>query len=294
MNFIFRIPAYFNRKFLFSKKNTLSTTSFSKRFNYINKYFFKYPIYTQPQGNLLRLKDDDEQFLYISRPGRIYYYYKGISSRLTHLVNEYRLDSVTFQSGDLIVDVGANIGELSCALQKKYGVRAIVVEPDKVEFLALKKNLDENSTEFYSCPLWNKEEEVEFFPDNESGDSSIIQQREGVNPIKVNAKTLEGILSSSSFWTSGERIRLLKLEAEGAEPEILLGAGAVLSNIDYISVDCGPERGLNQESTMIPVLEILQEKGFKAIDVGFPRGIILFKNISTCRAGVHAERFRSR
>ena len=101
-------------------------------------------------------------------------------------------------------------------------------------------------------------------------------------------------MSSSSFWTSGERIRLLKLEAEGAEPEILLGAGAVLSSIDYVPVDCSPERGLSQESTMIPVLEILQEKRFKAIDFGFPRGIILFKNISTCRAGVHAERFRSR
>lgn len=280
MKLISRILTRISKRYLYNTKIPLSAATFSKRFNRTNKYFFRYPISTEADSNLLRLKDCNAQDLYISRPNRLKYYYGGIGNRLTQLANEYNVDSLTFSSEDLIVDVGANIGELSRFLQNKYKCCAIVVEPDLVEFSALKKNLDENNTEFFSCALWNKEMEIDFFPDNDTGDSSIIQHREGLEPIKINAKTLDGLLANSSFWSSGKRIRLLKLEAEGAEPEILQGSEAILSNIDYISADCGPERGLSHRSTVIPVLEILQDKGFKAIEFSFPRGIILFKNIN--------------
>ena len=41
-----------------------------------------------------------------------------------------------------------------------------------------------------------------------------------------------------------KKIKLLKVEAEGAEPEVLLGTAKILKRIEFISVDCGPERGL--------------------------------------------------
>lgn len=35
---------------------------------------------------------------------------------------------------------------------------------------------------------------------------------------------------------------LLKVEAEGFEPEVLQGAERILHKIRFVSVDCGPER----------------------------------------------------
>jgi hypothetical protein len=75
-----------------------------------------------------------------------------------------------------------------------------------------------------------------------------------------------------------ERIRLLKLEAEGAEPEILVGAESVLSRIDYIAADLGPERGLKQEQTATPVINFLLARGFELIDMKFDRVTCLFRN----------------
>ena len=46
-------------------------------------------------------------------------------------------------------------------------------------------------------------------------------------------------------------IKLLKLEAEGAEPEILLGGLDKIHLIDYICADVGPERGLSYETTLV-------------------------------------------
>ena len=43
---------------------------------------------------------------------------------------------------------------------------------------------------------------------------------------------------------------LLKVEAEGAEPEVLQGLKKNLSRVEFITVDCGFERGLNQKSTI--------------------------------------------
>ena len=74
------------------------------------------------------------------------------------------------------------------------------------------------------------------------------------------------------------KIKLLKLEAEGAEPEILLGGLKVLPQITYISADVGPERGLSYDTTLVQTVNILKDHGFELIKMGHPRIVCLFKN----------------
>ena len=73
-------------------------------------------------------------------------------------------------------------------------------------------------------------------------------------------------------------IKCLKLEAEGAEPEIIEGLGSKLSLVEYITADLGPERGVNEESTLVPVTNLLLNKGFELVEVQYPRICALFKN----------------
>ena len=75
-----------------------------------------------------------------------------------------------------------------------------------------------------------------------------------------------------------ESIKLVKLEAEGAEPEVLLGMEKTLSRIEFIAVDVGAERGLSKENTLIDVLDILMPRGFRPIKFGLPRAVLLLRN----------------
>ena len=71
---------------------------------------------------------------------------------------------------------------------------------------------------------------------------------------------------------------ILKLEAEGAEPEVLLGAQGTLAMIDWVSVDCGPEKGFAKDDTFLACHDILLAHGFRLVDVGFRRVTALYHN----------------
>ncbi len=51
-----------------------------------------------------------------------------------------------------------------------------------------------------------------------------------------------------------------------------------LKNIEYIAADLGPERGLNQECTLVEVTNLLQNKGFCVVGFHKSRITALFKN----------------
>jgi hypothetical protein len=75
-----------------------------------------------------------------------------------------------------------------------------------------------------------------------------------------------------------KKIKLFKVEAEGAEPEVLLGATKILKKIKFISVDCGPERGLKLEKTDKAVIKFLKSQKFNLIRRSKMRDVFLFKN----------------
>ena len=73
------------------------------------------------------------------------------------------------------------------------------------------------------------------------------------------------------------KIKLIKLEAEGFEPEILQGLKKHLNSVQYITIDCGFERGIKQKSTIAECSNYLLKNNFEMIDFGFPRIVTLFK-----------------
>jgi hypothetical protein len=90
----------------------------------------------------------------------------------------------------------------------------------------------------------------------------------------VEVTTISSLLNERKIAA----VKLLKLEAEGAEPEILAGAEDCLERVEYISADLGPERGLALESTAAAVTNFLISRGFMLIDVVPGRWTFLFKN----------------
>ncbi len=62
-----------------------------------------------------------------------------------------------------------------------------------------------------------------------------------------------------------EHIKILKVDAEGAEMEVLEGCINLFNKIEYISIDLGFEKGILQESTFVPCLKFLSQNGFELI-----------------------------
>ena len=64
-----------------------------------------------------------------------------------------------------------------------------------------------------------------------------------------------------------KNIKLFKIDAEGFEPEVM-GAVNTLNQIDYISVDYGNERGIDNHSTVVEVTNFLYNSGFELFAAG--------------------------
>ena len=75
-----------------------------------------------------------------------------------------------------------------------------------------------------------------------------------------------------------DQIQILKLEAEGAEPEILEGAGRVLERVEWIVADLGFERGSAQKTTRPEVVNFLLPQEFQLVDIRPARLVAVFKN----------------
>jgi FkbM family methyltransferase len=214
---------------------------------------------------------------------KVYYSYikrnlnfiNGIDSRFDQLLKAYLLKEIDFKEDDYVIDCGANIGEVSLALNHFFGVQNFVVfEPEDREFNILKKNLSHLNTSFHNIALFNKKGTIKFYQKNESGDSSVFET-ENSSVVELVCDTLTNVINDHNI----PNVKLLKLEAEGAEPEILEGALDILHKIEYISVDGGPERGMEQSKTLTEVSNILFKNNFDLVNINNQkRDILLFKN----------------
>jgi len=84
---------------------------------------------------------------------------KGISERTLDLVKSYSIDKINFKDADLIIDVGANTGDLIPFFQKQ---RYIGFEPSPAEFRALEKNINSNC-KIYNLAVGDIENETVFY-----------------------------------------------------------------------------------------------------------------------------------
>lgn len=187
------------------------------------------------------------------------------------LFKTYCLDKIKFSDGDTVIDCGANIGELNfCFYFKNLKIKYIAFEPDSVSYNCLIKNKIRGNEEYHKLALSNKVGEEKFFLDSYGGNSSIVyfgnKNYEIVQTATLDSLNIEG------------RIKLLKLEAEGFEPEILEGSVDTIKKIEYISVDFGAERGINEESTIIDVNNFLIDHNFVLYDFSKHRMVGLYKN----------------
>jgi FkbM family methyltransferase len=214
---------------------------------------------------------------------RLGYYIHGLEDRGARLFDEYLLDGVPFADGDSVVECGAYDGDFVLALERTGKTLHLVsFEPSPENARTTRLNQSNRpfllSAQTHQLALWRTSgDTVAFHLKIDSADSSLIPIAGATETIEVETARLDRAIPR-------RRHRLLKLEAEGAEPEVLEGAEDVIDQFDYISADLGFERGVRQESTLPQVVNFLLPRGFEVVAVGLPRLVVLFRNCASGRS----------
>ena len=193
---------------------------------------------------------------------------------LDNLLNSFNLDGFELNEGDTVVDCGANTGMFYIALReyitnfKYYGF-----EPDKNVFRCLEENISTfESNILINIALSNENSQKKLYIDSDHGDSSLEKFASEVTS-EVRVSTLD----SYNF----KKIKLLKMDAEGHEYEVLEGSKKTLKNIEFICVDMGNEKGFENENTVASVTNYLLKNKFELLRFNEERTVGLFKNINT-------------
>ena len=227
-------------------------------------------------ANCLYYVCDQERKYYFGNASRGFSLYSnGLLARRHQISLSYSINSLTFQQNDVVIDCGANYGDLWLCLDGSINPRNyITFEPGKTEFRSLKLNapLARNN----NIGLSNKSGLMEFFVNERDADSSLIEPSTYSEKITVTTTTLNEFVKQQQLGV----IKLLKLEAEGFEPEILEGGAKAIRSVEFIAVDGGHERGKNQEETLSTITNNLTQQGFEMVSMNFQWGRALFRNSS--------------
>lgn len=271
MEFFLKIYKYFIyhpfNRLIFYIATKLNGKMYQLLFNFFsflkkspNKIYFKENYYYNTEVN----------WRFYHKKQGLYAYGNGFRKRKNELLSSYLIKNLEFENDDIVIDIGANNGDFYLCFDKQ--IKYYAYEPSPIVFSNLEYNIKNQN--LYNLGVSNSEvDKLDFYLSDELGDSSILPIKDYSKKISIKTTTLDKEIDKIQ-----KNIKLIKIEAEGFEPEILHGLKKNLNLVEYITIDCGFERGMKQESTIAECSNYLINNNFKMINFGEPRIVALFKN----------------
>ncbi len=163
--------------------------------------------------------------------------------------HDYDVPAVPLRKGDVVIDVGANQGFFTCYAAHR-GCRVLSFEPDSENFGLLRENVMANgygdAVKLIRAAVKSSPGSTQLFRTAQLGggmnttNASFAQHfaHSGADAVQVEAVSLPELLRSEKI----ERVRLCKLDCEGAELEILesLTAGDA-ARIESFAIEYHPQ-----------------------------------------------------
>jgi len=125
----------------------------------------------------------DEKYIKEINKERVAYYpnkrilriVKSLDYQLSLLFNSYCLEKIDFKDEDIVIDCGANVGELGLSfINKGLNLNYLAFEPDTKTYDCLVLNIGNDKNKTYNLGLSNQNSKKEFFLDNDGGNSSLV------------------------------------------------------------------------------------------------------------------------
>lgn len=149
--------------------------------------------------------------------------YSGELSIINYVKKNLKSEAVIF-------DVGANIGDWSKFIINEYkeiNYQLHIFEPSLNAFEKLKQNiLKSDNTFFYNLGFGDVKGDVEIHYDSEAQGSASVFNKDSKFSEKINIDTIDTFCANNQI----DRIDFLKMDVQGYEYNILLGAIKLLKN----------------------------------------------------------------
>ena len=171
--------------------------------------------------------------------------FSGVTEYIPNEIDDYNFDSIDFKDGDVVIDIGGNIGTVSIYLAKKYPfLKIYAFEPVKQNYENFLKNIELNNINKDIIKVFNlaitkdRRDVILTSPFYNSGASNIYDNySNGIvlnNDISIKSITFDDIFSNNNI----SKCKLLKIDCEGAEYEILYSANVEnLKNCEYMRAE---------------------------------------------------------
>jgi FkbM family methyltransferase len=244
---------------IFSKKKKF------KNFIFFAKYIYPILIFKKRTSGLIFKKEKELYSISYKSSKKFYFYDKFRLLRYTHggfesvgkyLLRKYQIENIEINKNKIIIEVGCNVGELTYQFLKK-GAKVFAFDLEKKALECLKLNCASfKKLKYFNTGVWKNNGYKNFYSYPEDASSSFFKQKK-YKIKKTKIIKLETFIKKNNI----KNIYLVKVEAEGAEPEVIYGLKNKLENIRYISLDCGPER--NGKTTIKEVTNFLKMNNFK-------------------------------
>lgn len=219
-------------------------------------------------GSLWSIEDDTGKVVvpYIRRYGM---YLPSVGSRIDRMLQRYNLGDL---KGALVLDVGSHVGEFAMAASPK-AKQVICFEPDPSARQALMENTGGlKNVKVMPIALSNETKKSKLFVATEHADSSLFQPDSFTNVIEVDARRLDSL----NIDVSGFSRVVLKMDAEGFEPEVLQGGGEWLKNLHTAAIDVAPERA--GSDTYREVKQLLEAAGMREVSLSADQVLVMTRS----------------
>lgn len=214
-------------------------------------------------NNILKKKYINDNYIYtVNIDNDIFHFQDSILSDSVNMIaselnnNEYDFKNINFKEGDIVIDIGANVGMVSILLAKKFPFLKIYsFEPLKENYDNFIKNIELNNIPKGVISAENKA----VTKDGRLVNMSINIQNKGgsstadiisVNSVmtkencQVESITLEEIFKKHNV----NKLKLLKIDCEGSEYEILYNTNEnILNSIENLIGEFHENKDLTDE-----------------------------------------------
>ncbi|MNU81214.1 2-O-methyltransferase NoeI [compost metagenome] len=166
---------------------------------------------------------------------------------------------------DVILDIGANIGEISLRFAQTYPQASIhSFEPFPDTFHSLKQNVSLNSfpnIELHPVGLGSEQGNV-FFEERSVGNPGM--NRVTSDPERSSKEVTITTLDSFAEKLGNRRVSLIKIDVEGYELEVLKGASSLIQQhrpVFFIELD--DDNLKDQNGSALELIQFLHSFGYK-------------------------------
>ncbi len=160
------------------------------------------------------------------------------------------------KQGDVVLDIGANIGYYSILASKLVGKKGKVYafEPDPQNIKLLYKNIKLNNCRnitVIEAALGSKKGKLDLIQDLSNPGESKLSKKNIANSVKVKVLTLDQFVKTEKI----KKIDLIKIDVEGAEPDVLKGSIKTLrlNKSLKLFIECNPQalKAFNQDKVAL-------------------------------------------